>query len=78
MLNIEMLEHQKIQPDAPELHVMPGFALSILAHKYLAVPLPALTLQLEKYMLHVPLAGQLILAIVGAYLELVVPLKFLK
>ena len=41
-------------------------------------PFGVVTVQPEKYTLHVPAAGQLMLATVGAYLELVVPLKFLK
>ena len=56
---------------------MTPVTLPLLAHSTLAVPLPALTLQLLKATLQVPFAGQSTLAVTGAYLVLVVPEKFL-
>lgn len=66
-----------LYPEAPDLQVTPGVE-SMFAHKNVAVPFGVVTLQFEKYTLHVPPAGQFILAMLGAYLVLVSPLKFLK
>lgn len=47
--------------------------LSRLSQRIFAVPLGDLTFQLLKYKLHVPAAGQLILAVTGVFFDLVVP-----